>query len=116
MKRINCEKLIAAYEEDAKCLEVHIDSAENEIREKLSPYLKTGVFTEEDILPLADKLIDAERAEFDKKWATVQAFIEEDDHVRLDDVEVNAPAPDAFLTGADADAYIACMGDSEKSI
>ena len=96
MKRINCEKLIAAYEEDAKALEFHIDGAEAEIRERLSPYLQSGIFTEEDILPLTDKLVEASRAEFDKKWATVETFIEEDDPARLDDVEVNAPAPILF--------------------
>ena len=116
MKHINCEKLVAAYEVDVKRLEVRIDGAEEEIREKLAPYLQTGVFTEDDILPLADKLVDAERSEFDKKWATVETFIEEDDPTRLDDVEVNAPAPDTFLSAEDMDAFIAYTGDSEKSI
>lgn len=116
MKRINCEKLIAAYEEDAKALEFHIDGAEAEIRERLSPYLQSGIFTEEDILPLTDKLVEASRAEFDKKWSTVETFIEEDDPARLDDVVVNAPAPDTFLSAEDMDACIAYTGDTEKSI
>lgn len=116
MKRINFEKLLAAYEADAKSLEVHMDGAEDEIREKLLPYIQSGVFTEEDILPLTDKLIEASRAEFDKKWSTVETFIEEDDPARLDDVEVNAPAPDTFLSAEDMDACIACTGDTEKSI
>lgn len=115
MKRINTQKLVDAFEADKELLDKRIDCAEDEIIEKLAPYFQSGVFTEDDILPLTDKLVAAEKADFDKNWATVLQFVE-DDGISIEDVEVPAPAVDGVSPDAGAIDCVARMGDSEIKI
>lgn len=78
-QRINTEKLAADYKADQERLESRVATAEDEIRATLAPYLSVGTFNEQDVKPLADKLVAAEKAEFDRKWAPLADYIEDDE-------------------------------------
>lgn len=80
-KRINTEKLTAAYNADQEHLESKVATAEAEIRAALAPYVSVGIFNEQDVKPLADKLVDAEKTEFDRKWAALAEYIEDEESV-----------------------------------
>ena len=80
-KRINTDKLIAAYIADQERLESRVETAEAEIRATLAPYLSVGTFTEQDIKPLTDKLVAAEKAEFERKWVSLADFVEDDEPI-----------------------------------
>lgn len=80
-KRINTEKLTVAYNADQEHLESRVATAEAEIRAALAPYISVGTFNEQDVKPLADKLVDAEKTEFNRKWAALADYIEDDESV-----------------------------------
>lgn len=80
MKHLNVDKLTSAFYADQLELEQLTENAEEEIRQALQPYAESGIFTDEDVKPLAEKLILAKRQNFDKKWSALAEFTEDDDN------------------------------------
>lgn len=108
-KRIDTGKLIASYIADQDRLDSIVETAEAEIRAKLAPYLSVGTFTEQDIKPLADKLVAAEKAEFERKWAVLADFVEDDESV------AEEPLIPSYDTVADLEQLADADSDNEAS-
>lgn len=104
-KRINTDKLTAAYKADQERLESRVETAEAEIRATLAPYLSVGTFTEQDVKPLADKLVAAEKAEFERKWAPLADFVEDDEPVAEEPIIPNYDPAADLKQPADASNY-----------
>ena len=75
MIKINTEKLIAAYEQDCKEIEATKEKA-NALKAALQPYVEAEIYTDYAAKRMAEELVESKQKQFDAKWATLAAFIE----------------------------------------
>lgn len=77
MKTINMDKLTAAYEQDCKEIAAAEEKAKT-LRAALEPYVEEGIYTSEGADYTAGQLVRARQKQFDEKWGTLAAFIEDE--------------------------------------
>ena len=83
--KINSSKLLADYEQAKQDLALSREIYDAEVRDRIRPYLDKGILGEGDVDAIVNKLCAGEQEAFDRKWATVEAYIEDAPGVPADE-------------------------------
>lgn len=92
--QINTSKLLADYRQAKEELALGREINENDVRERMRPYLEKGVLDETDVGKIVDKLTADDQAGFERKWGTVESYIED-----IPDITEKAQANDSVAPG-----------------
>lgn len=75
--QIDHSKLLADFRQAQEDLALAREIHEADVRSRVKPYLDKGILNDDSVASIVDKLSAADQEAFNRKWATVEAYIED---------------------------------------